>query len=181
MAGNLSQYSITDSRAWFSGWRVEQSGEGWAEHWRSSDDGSLRLTQGGHRMHHKEFKELHLDGKGLQTPAGFMPLEDIKVADFRRNSAAEPATPGSQTASTAGVVGGAVIGGVVAGPVGAVAGGLAGSTIKTDSPGEPGYARTVSATISFETTDLAYTAEVPVFDVEDAEDFVSAVRSAAGL
>jgi hypothetical protein len=70
---------------------------------------------------------------------------------------------------------------VVAGPVGAIAGGLAGSTIKTDVPGEPGYARTISATIAFRAGELSYSAEVPVFDVEDAEAFVAEVRSAAGL
>jgi uncharacterized protein YcfJ len=132
-------------------------------------------------MRHKEFQELRLDSSGLHTPAGFMPLEDIATADFTRNTTAEASTPGSQTTSTAGVVGGAVIGGVVAGPVGAVAGGLAGSTIKTDSPGEPGYNRTVSATITFRSASLDYTSEVQVFDVEKAEEFVAEVRSAAGL
>ncbi len=139
----------------------------------------------GHRertgMKHKTFKELELDSEGLRTPSGVMALGDLSTADFHRNTVAEPGTPGSQTASPAGVVGGAVIGGVVAGPVGAVAGGLVGSAIKTDSPGEPGYNMTTSATISFKTTALEYTTEVPVFDVEDAEEFVAEVRSAAGL
>jgi hypothetical protein len=132
-------------------------------------------------MKHKEFKELQLDDKGLQTPSGFMPLGDLVMADFVRNTTAEAGTPGARTTSAAGVVGGAVIGGAVAGPVGAVAGGLAGSTIKTDSPGEPGYERTVSATIAFQSGDVVYTTDVPVFDVEDAEAFVAEVRSAAGL
>jgi hypothetical protein len=132
-------------------------------------------------MKRTEFKELRLDSEGLHTPSGFMALSDISQADFTRHTEAEAATPGSQTASPAGVVGGAVVGGVVAGPVGAVAGGLVGSTIKTDSPGEPGYERTVSATITFRSADLEYTSEVPVFEVEDAEKFVSKVRSAAGL
>jgi hypothetical protein len=127
-------------------------------------------------MRHKEFQELRLDSSGLHTPAGFMPLEDLATADFVRNTTAEAGTPGSQTTSAAGVVGG-----VVAGPVGAVAGGLAGSTIKTDSPGEPGYDRTVSATITFRSASVDYTTEVSVFDVEDAEEFVAEVRSAAGL
>ena len=83
-------------------------------------------------MKHAKFKELQLDNEGLHTPSGFMALSDISTADFHRNTVAEPGTPGSQTASPAGVVGGAVIGGVVAGPVGAVAGGLVGSAIKTD-------------------------------------------------
>jgi hypothetical protein len=132
-------------------------------------------------MKHAKFKELQLDNEGLHTPSGFMALSDISTADLTRHTEAEAATPGSQTASPAGVVGGAVIGGVVAGPVGAVAGGLVGSTIKTDAPGEPGYERTVSATITFRSADLAYTSEVSVFDVADAEKFVSEVRSAAGL
>jgi hypothetical protein len=132
-------------------------------------------------MKRTEFKELRLDSEGLHTPSGFMALSDISAADFTRHTQPEAATPGAQTASPAGVVGGAVIGGVVAGPVGAVAGGLVGSTIKTDSPGEPGYERTVSAMITFKTMALEYTTEVPVFDVEDAEEFVAEVRSAAGL
>ena len=132
-------------------------------------------------MNHRKFKELQLDGAGLQTPSGFMPLGDLVIADFVRNTTAETGTPGTRTTSAAGVVGGAVIGGVVAGPVGAVAGGLAGSTIKAESPGESGYERTVSATITFRSGDLEYTADVPVFDVEDAEEFVAEVRSAAGL
>jgi hypothetical protein len=132
-------------------------------------------------MKHAEFKELQLDTEGLHTPSGFMALSDISTADFTRHTQPEAATPGAQTASPAGVVGGAVIGGVVAGPVGAVAGGLVGSTIKTDSPGEPGYERTVSATITFGSADVEYTCDVPVFDVEDAEKFVSKVRSVAGL
>jgi hypothetical protein len=132
-------------------------------------------------MKHKTFKELELDSEGLSTPSGVMALGDLSSADFHRNTVAEPSTPGSRTASPAGVVGGAVIGGVVAGPVGAVAGGLVGSAIKTDSPGEPGYNMTTSATMSFKTAALEYTTEVPVFDVEDAEEFVAEVRSAAGL
>jgi hypothetical protein len=130
-------------------------------------------------MKHREFKGLRLDDEGLHTPVGLMPVSDISTADFVRNTAAVAGTQGLPTTSTAGVVGGAVIGGVVAGPVGAVAGGLAGSTIKTDSPGEPAYERTVSATITFSDGDLVYTTEVPVFDVEDAENFVSEVRRVA--
>ena len=132
-------------------------------------------------MKHAEFKELRLDKEGLHTPSGLMALSDISTADFHRNTVAQAATPGTQTASPAGVVGGAVIGGVVAGPVGAVAGGLVGSAIKTDSPGEPGYERTISATITFKSADLEYTSEVQVFDVGDAEEFVADVRRAAGL
>jgi hypothetical protein len=132
-------------------------------------------------MKQRAFKDLHLSDTGLQTPSGFMPMQDIAAADFRRNTEAQVGTPGSQAPSPAGVVGGAVIGGVVAGPVGALAGGLAGSTIKTDVPGEAGYSRTISATMTFRAGELAYTTEVPVFDVEDAEEFVAEVRSAAGL
>ena len=110
-----------------------------------------------------------------------MPLGELSRAEFARNTTAQSATPGHQTASPAGVVGGAVIGGVVAGPVGALAGGLAGSTIKTDAPGEPGYSRTVSATIAFQAGELEYSTEVPVFEVEDAEAFVIEVRNAADL
>ena len=130
---------------------------------------------------HKDFLDLRLDGDGLHTPVGLMALADISAADFRRNTEAVAATPGSPTASPAGVVGGAVIGGVVAGPVGAVAGGLAGSTIKTESPGEPAYGKTVSATIAFKAGDLEYSTDVSVFDVGDAEAFVGKVRAAAGL
>ena len=132
-------------------------------------------------MKHAEFKELRLDTEGLHTPSGLMALSDISTADFTRHTVAEPGTPGSRTASPAGVVGGAVIGGVVAGPVGAVAGGLVGSAIKTDSPGEPGYDKTISATMAFKSSDLEYTSEVQVFDVSDAEEFVADVRRAAGL
>jgi outer membrane lipoprotein SlyB len=132
-------------------------------------------------MMRKEFLDLRLDGDGLHTPVGLMALADISAADFARNTETVAATPGSLTTSTAGVVGGAVVGGVVAGPVGAVAGGLAGSTIKTDSPGESSYDKTVSATIVFRTGDLEYTTVVSVFDVENAEEFVGKVRDAAGL
>lgn len=132
-------------------------------------------------MKHKDFQTLRLDSEGLHTPVGLMAVGDITVASLTRHTTAEAATPGEQVPSPAGVVGGAVIGGVVAGPVGAVAGGLAGSTIKTDSPGEPGYQRTTSATITFETGSLTYSADVSVFEVEDAEQFVSEVKAAAGL
>jgi hypothetical protein len=132
-------------------------------------------------MMHKDFLDLRLDSDGLHTPIGLMALADISAADFTRNTEAVAGTTGAPTTSTAGVVGGAVVGGVIAGPVGAAAGGLAGSTIKTESPGEPGYAKTVSATIVFKANDLEYSTDVSVFDVEDAETFVGKVRVAAGL
>lgn len=132
-------------------------------------------------MSHSDFKDLRLDDTGLQTPNGFMPLGAISKADFTRHTVEENGTPDSETTSAVAVGGGAVVGAVVAGPVGAVVGGLAGSTVKTERPGEAPYRRTLSATIAFEAGDVSYSTDVAVFDVEEAEAFVDAVRSAAGL
>ncbi len=130
---------------------------------------------------HARFKDLELDKDGLHTPNGLIPLDRVTAASLTRNKVSEGAEPGSEVANPAAVAGGAVIGGVVAGVPGAVAGGLIGSTVKTEAAGEPAYQRTVSATISFEGDGVVYSAEVPVFDVEDAEEFVGKVRKAAGI
>jgi len=130
---------------------------------------------------HAHFKDLTLDKQGLNTPNGLIPLDGLTKAELVRNKVREGAEPGTKVADAGAVAGGAVIGGVVAGVPGAVAGGLIGSTVKTDSPGEPAYERTVSATLTFEGAGVTYSAEVPVFDVEDAEEFAEKVRAAAGL
>ena len=113
--------------------------------------------------------------------SGLMPLADISTADFARNIESVAGTPGvadnfdgrsrgrrghRRRCRRPGRRGGRW---------------ACGSTIKTDSPGEPAYGKTVSATITFRAGDLEYTTDVSVFDVEDAEEFVGKVRDAAGL
>jgi hypothetical protein len=136
----------------------------------------------------RAFMDLVLDEAGLHTPDGDMPIGTVTRAESVRHRQRPSAAPGSTYSgySPAGAVGGAVVGGALAGPVGFLAGGLLGSTIghdkghDTDS-GAEGIPRTVSASLIFESPDLAYSTIVSKDRVEEAEAFVAAVKTAAGL
>jgi len=127
-------------------------------------------------VQHRRFMELALGEDGLSTPDGIMKLRWITRAEIIRNRSRDHGARDIGT-SGAGVAGGALIGAVIAGPVGALGGGLLGSTIKRESSGS-GVPRTVSATLIFESPDLAYSTVVSRDRVRDAEAFVAAVKNA---
>ena len=131
-------------------------------------------------VQHRRFMELALGEEGLHTPDGTLALSRMTRADVVRHRSRDAAA-GDTRSSTAGVVGGALIGGAVAGPPGALGGGLLGSTVRKERPAEPGIPRTTSASLIFESPELAYSTTVPRERVEEAEAFVAAVREAAGL
>lgn len=127
----------------------------------------------------RKFLDLTLDEAGLHTPDGVLALQAITRAEVIRNRSRDHRGTGSET-SVAGVVGGALLGGAIAGPLGAIGGGLLGSTLERESYGVS-IPRTVSATLIFESPDLAYSTTVPRDRVEEAEAFVAAVEDAAGV
>jgi len=104
-------------------------------------------------------------------------LNGITRADIIRNRSRDY---GGSGYGGAGVLGGAVLGGAIAGPLGAIGGGLLGSTYERES-GNDGYMRTTSATLIFESPELAYSTKVSRDRVDEAQAFVAAVRKAAGL
>jgi len=130
-------------------------------------------------VQHRKFLSMALDEDGLHTPDGVLVLSRITRADVTRNRSRDFGETGSESYG-AGILGGALIGGAIAGPLGAVGGGLLGSTVKRDSDGG-GVPRTVSATLIFESPDLAYSTTVARDRVDEAEAFVAAVKVAAGL
>jgi hypothetical protein len=130
-------------------------------------------------VQHRKFMDLALDEEGVHTPDGTLPLASITRADVvRHRSRGDGETTSSS--SPAGVVGGALIGGAIAGPLGMLGGGLLGSSIKHESYSE-GIPRTVSASVIFESAELAYSIVVERDRVPEAEAFVAAVKAAAGL
>jgi uncharacterized protein YcfJ len=120
-----------------------------------------------------------LDDDGLATPDGLIDPARIRVAKLERSRVREHYASSTST-SAAGVVGGATAGAIIAGPIGLVAGGLLGSTIK-DEQSKAEVLRTVSATMQIATDSTSRTVDVPLDRIGDAEDFVAAVRKAAGL
>jgi len=130
-------------------------------------------------VQHRKFMDLALDEEGLHTPDGVLALKGITRADIIRNRSRDNGGSGYDS-SGAGVIGGALLGGAIAGPLGAIGGGLLGSTYERDSRND-GFPRTISATLIFESPDLAYSTRVPRDRVEEAQAFVAAVKGAAGL
>lgn len=124
--------------------------------------------------------DLVLDDEGLHTPDGVFELPLMTKADVARHRRRDSGES-VYGASPAGVVGGALLGGALGGPVGFIGGGLLGSAIDRERSEPTGIPRTVSATVTFESPDLAYVARVPRDRVEEAEAFVAAVKGAAGL
>lgn len=131
-------------------------------------------------VQHRRFDDLALDDDGLHTPDGTFDLRSLTRADAVRHRAV-PASDGSSDYSVADTLGGALLGGAIAGPLGAVAGGVLGSRTRHASDDLGGVPRTVSASLMFESPELAYVTRVGRDRVEEAEAFVAAVRTAAGL
>lgn len=127
----------------------------------------------------RKFMDLALDEEGLHTPDGVLTLNGITRADIIRNRSRDYGGSGYET-SGAGILGGALLGGAIAGPLGAIGGGLFGSTGKRESRNS-GIQRTTSATLIFESPDLAYSTTVSRDRVKEAQAFVAAVKGAAGL
>jgi len=130
-------------------------------------------------MHRREYLEYAIDEEGLHTPDGLIDPSTIHVARIDRVRVSEHHEESSSTSPVA-VVGGAVAGGLIAGPVGALGGALLGSYSKDSDP-EVDIPRTVSATMVLEGDSLSRTIDVPIRDTGTAEEFVAAVRKAAGL
>ncbi|MCG2807869.1 MAG: hypothetical protein L6413_06330, partial [Coriobacteriia bacterium] len=86
--------------------------------------------------------------------------------------------PGHDLGTGADGAGGALLGGLLAGPVGVLGGAVLGSTVRSDSPIE-GAHRSTSATLIFESPDLAYTVTVSRDRLVEAEGFAAAVKQAA--
>lgn len=126
----------------------------------------------------RKFMDLVLNEEGLHTPDGLLTLNKITRADIIRNRSLEYGG-GGYHASGSGILSGTVIGGAIAGPLGAIGGGLFGSAVEQES-GNNGIMRTTSATLIFESPDLAYSTKVSRDQVEEAQAFVDAVKDAAG-
>lgn len=127
-------------------------------------------------VQHRRFLDMALDDEGLHTPDGTLRLSSITRAEVVRNFSRSVGTESGTSA--AGVTGGALVGGLLAGPVGVLGGGLLGSTIKRDRRVE-GVPRSTSATLIFESPELAYTVTVSRDRLVEAEGFVAAVKQAA--
>jgi hypothetical protein len=130
-------------------------------------------------VQHRAFMDLLLDDEGLHTPDGILQLSSITRADAVRNRSRDRA-PAEPEYSPGSVVGGALLGGALGGPLGAIAGGYLGSTVRHESS-DVVIPRTVSASLIFESPDLAFSMVVARARVEEAEAFAAAVRDAAGL
>ncbi|MDP2181705.1 MAG: hypothetical protein Q8K99_03955 [Actinomycetota bacterium] len=130
-------------------------------------------------VQHRKFMNLALDDEGLHTPDGVLDLSQLTRVDVIRNRQRER-SGGSSEPSGAGVLGGALLGGAIAGPLGAVGGGILGSRARYGDDDEH-IPRTVSATLIFESPELAYSTTVQRDRAEEAEAFVAAVKDAAGL
>ena len=130
-------------------------------------------------VQHRKFMDLALDDEGLHTPDGVLDLTGITKAEVVRHWNRD-ASRGETYRSHSGGVGGALLGGAVAGPVGFIGGALLGSAIDRDGSSEPHIPRMVSATVTFESADLAYTTTVGRDRVEEAEAFVAAVKAGGG-
>lgn len=78
-------------------------------------------------------------------------------------------------------MGGAIAGGVIAGPVGALTGAVLGSKMSYDGDSDVHIPRTVSATMRIESQGAPILIDVPLDQTGHAEEFVAALREAAGL
>ena len=129
-------------------------------------------------VQHRRFLEMTLDDEGLHTPDGLLSLATITKAEAVRHRTRGGAAPYDSYDAE---VGGAILGGSVGGPLGFVGGGLLGRAIARDNADDTGIPRTTSATVMFESPQLAYSLMVSKDRVEEAEAFVAAVKKAAGL
>ena len=133
-------------------------------------------------VQHRKFMDLALDDQGLHTPDGVLDLSRITKTEVVRHWNRDASgSDGEEYRSHTGGVGGALLGGAVAGPVGFIGGALLGSAIDRDGSSEPHIPRMTSATVTFESADLAYTTTVGRDRIEEAEAFVAAVKAEAGL
>ncbi|MBU4556813.1 MAG: hypothetical protein KJ747_08085 [Actinobacteria bacterium] len=128
-------------------------------------------------VQHRRFLDMALDEEGLHTPDGTLALSAITKAELVRNFSHSGGGTESRT-SGADIAGGALLGGLLAGPVGVLGGAVLGSTVRSDSPIE-GAHRSTSATLIFESPDLAYTVTVSRDRLVEAEGFAAAVKQAA--
>ncbi|MDZ4179747.1 MAG: hypothetical protein U1E29_11050 [Coriobacteriia bacterium] len=131
-------------------------------------------------VQHRTFMDLALDDAGLHTPDGTLNLSSITRAEVIRHRSRQGGQTRTET-SPGGVIGGALLGGAIAGPIGLVAGGLLGSNVKHESSASEGIPRTTSASLIFESAELAYSMVVTRERLEEAESFVAAVKGAADL
>ena len=130
----------------------------------------------------RTFLDLMLDDEGLHTPDGLIDLSQLTSAEVvRHRSRGEAEEYHSGYGSHAGAIGGALVGGALAGPAGFLGGGLLGSTFDGERGDSDSVPRTVSATVRFDSPSLSYMTEVDRADAVDAEEFVKAVKKAAGL
>ena len=139
-----------------------------------------RPEMGDSMVQHRKFMDLTLDDQGLHTPDGVFRLTDMTKAQVLRHRQRDAGGYDSGP-SIEGAVGGALVGGAIAGPLGFIGGGLLGSRAYGEHPDPTGVPRTVSASLMFESPDLAYVLRVGRDQVEEAEAFVAAVKAAAGL
>ncbi len=130
-------------------------------------------------VQHRKFMNLALDEEGLHTSDGVLALHRITKADIILNFSPDHRERGSEN-SGAGILGGALIGGAIGGTFGAIGGGLLGSASSYES-GDGDWPRATSATLIFESPDLAYSTTVSRNRVEEAQAFVAAVQKAVGL
>jgi len=130
-------------------------------------------------VQHRKFMALTLDEDGLHTPDGVLALNRINKVDIILNFSQNQHEKGCENAG-AGILGGTLLGGAIAGPFGAIGGGLLGSAASYES-GDDDYPPPTSATLIFESPELAYSTRVSRDRVEEAQAFVAAVQEAAGL
>lgn len=126
-----------------------------------------------HTPEHAEFMGLVLDGDSLQTPAGAMPLAEIKRAEFLRTIEGDGYGP--DETSVPAVIGGAVVGGAVFGAAGAVVGGLAGSTVKEQGQEK---LKTTAVQLIFATQSIDYSMDIPRDQEGAAYTFSETVKHA---
>lgn len=129
---------------------------------------------------HRRFMDLALDDEGLHTPDGDFVLSDMTKAEVVRHRSRDSGGYGSEPPA-GGAIGGALLGGALAGPIGFIGGGILGANAYGGHEEPTGVPRTVSASVMFESPDLAYVTRVGRDRVEEAEAFVAAVKAAAGL
>jgi hypothetical protein len=123
-----------------------------------------------------------LDEEGLHTPTGLIDPLTVRAARIDRVHEGERYDSEPSGSSYGRTVGGAVIGGVLAGGAGALAGAVIGSSTGSyGSDDDVHIPRTVSATMVIETGSEPISVDVPLDQTGHAEEFVAALRKAAGI